>query len=176
MFVYRYIWLAILGLGLLGLMAACTAADVDVVNVTEGVAEETAETAVAQASPTPFPTIEPTFAARIAAERDPNIPDLPFFDNPDPNQCGIPIVWGGSNDRAWLTGIYEDELVQPTVLLYDSHLRMQITAEAPHGTAVTIIMYQQNPVVDYYYVQIDGVDGPNKGWLPAPFLSFDPVS
>jgi hypothetical protein len=59
MFVYRYIWLAILGLGLLGLMAACTAADVDVVNVTEGVAEETAETAVAQASPTPFPSFDP---------------------------------------------------------------------------------------------------------------------
>jgi len=171
MFVYRYIWLAVLGIGLLGLMAACTAGE-----VIEGAAEEAGETAVTLASPTPFPTIEPTFAARIAAERDPNIPDLPFFDNPDPNQCGIPIVWGGSNNNAWLTGMYEGELVQPTVLLYDSHLRMQITAEAPHGTAVTIIMYQQNPAVDYYYVQIDGVDGPNKGWLPAPFLSFEPVS
>jgi hypothetical protein len=171
MFVYRYIWLTILGLGLLGLMAACTAAD-----LTEGAAEDTAETAVAQTSPTPFLTIEPIFAARIAAERDPNIPDLPFFDNPDPDQCGIPILWGSVNNKAWLTGMYEGELVQPTVLLYDSHLRMQIMAEAPHGTAVTIIMYQQNPVVDYYYVQIDGVDGPNKGWLPAPFLSFEPVS
>jgi hypothetical protein len=171
MFVYRYIWLTFLGLGLLAFMAACTAAD-----ATEDVAGDAAETAVAQASPTPFPTIEPTFAARIAAERDPNIPDLPFFDNPDPTQCGIPIVWGGSNDRAWLTGMYEGELVQPTVLLYDSHLRMQITTEAPHGTAVTIIMYQQNPIVDYYYVEIDGVSGQNKGWLPAPFLSFEPVS
>jgi hypothetical protein len=171
MFMYRYIWLTILGIGLLGLLAACTAA-----NTVENEADGVVETAVSQLSPTPFPTIEPTLAARIAAERDPNIPDLPFFDNPDPNQCGIPIVWGGSNDRAWLTGMYEGELVQPMVLLYDSHLRMQITTEAPHGTAVTIIMYQQNPVVDYYYVEIDGVDGPNKGWLPAPFLSFEPIS
>ena len=172
MVMYRYIWLTILGVGLWGLMAACTAGD-PVGDAADGMEE----TAVVQASPTiPLPTIEPTFAARIAAERDPNIPDLPFFDNPDPNQCGIPIIWGGSNDRAWLTGMYEGELVQPTVLLYDSHLRMQITAQAAHGTAVTIIMYQQNPVVDYYYVEIDGADGPNKGWLPAPFLSFEPVS
>lgn len=68
----------------------------------------------------------------IQANRDPDVPSLPFPDNPDPNQCGIPTAWG-SDGTAWLTGLYEGELVQPTVLLYDSHSRLSIAAKAPHG-------------------------------------------
>lgn len=120
------------------------------------------------------PPLDPTYAAQIAAMRSPDVPPLPFPDNPDPNQCGIPVTWG-QDDPAYLNGIYKGELVQPTVLLYDSHLRFNITAQAPHGTEVKVLLYQQNPVIDYYLVKIEGAGQPNEGWVPAPFLSFAPV-
>ena len=49
-------------------------------------------------------------------ERDADVPELPFEDNPDPTLCGIPEPWGEAG-RAWLTGVYEGELIQPEVLL-----------------------------------------------------------
>lgn len=121
------------------------------------------------------PTLEPTYAALIAERRDPDIPSLPFPDNPDPSLCGIPTPWGTDN-QAWLTGIYEGEMVQPVVLLYDSHLRLEIAARAIHGSEVEVILYQQNPVTDYYLVKIAGAEQPNEGWVPGPFLSFSPVT
>lgn len=121
------------------------------------------------------PPLEPTYAAMIAERRDPNIPSLPFPDNPDPSQCGIPTPWGPDN-QAWLTGIYAGEMVQPVVMLYDSHLRLDITARAAHGSEVEVILYQQNPVTDYYLVKIVGAEAPNEGWVPGPFLSFNPVT
>ena len=127
----------------------------------------------APATPSPFP-LDPTYAAQIAELRDPEVPDLPFPDNPDPTQCGIPTEWG-LDEPAYLTGIYDGEMVQPTVLLYDSHSRFNITARAPHGSKVTVILYQQNPVIDYYFVRIVDGTAPNEGWVPAPFLSFEPV-
>lgn len=127
----------------------------------------------------PEPTIQlsaqATSSTWIEANRDPNVPPLPFPDNPDPNQCGIPTQWGGDGN-AWLNGIYEGELIQPTLFLYDSHSRLSITAEAPHGTPVTVILYQQNPVLDYYLVKIEGAPKPNEGWIPGPLLSFNPVT
>ena len=120
-------------------------------------------------------TLEPTYQALILAQRAPDVPELPFADNPDPSQCGIPTVWG-SNGRAWLTGIYDGELIQPVVLLYDSHLRFNITARAPHGTEVEILLFQENPVTDYYLVKIKDAEGAgSEGWIPEPFLSFEPV-
>lgn len=118
--------------------------------------------------------LEPTYEAMIAAQRDPRVPDLPFADNPDPSQCGIPTQWG-SNEPAWLTGIYEGKLIQPTVFLYDSHLRFTISGEAPHGSEVTIVLFQENPVIDYYMVKVNDVDQTVEGWIPAPLLSFEPV-
>jgi hypothetical protein len=118
--------------------------------------------------------LEPTYAAMIAAQRDPRVPDLPFADNPDPSQCGIPTQWG-SDEPAWLTGIYEGELIQPTVLLYESHLRLGISGEAPHGSEVTVILFQENPVTDYYMVEVNDADESVQGWIPAPLLSFEPV-
>lgn len=118
---------------------------------------------------------EPTYAAMIAELRSADIPPLPFADNPDPSQCGIPTQWGADN-QAWLTGIYQGEMVQPVVLLYESHLRFEITARAAHGSKVEVILYQQNPVTDYYLVRIEGAEPPNEGWVPGPFLSFDPVA
>lgn len=123
---------------------------------------------------TPSESHDPTLAAQLVAMRDPDVPELPFPDNPDPNQCGIPSQWSG-DARAWLDGYYQGKLVEPIVFLYDSHSRLHITAQAPHGTEVQVILYQNNPVVDYYMVKIVGLEGTNEGWVPAPFLSFDPV-
>jgi hypothetical protein len=108
----------------------------------------------------------------LLALRDPDVPDLPFDDNPDPNQCGIPITWG-LDDPAWLTGMWEGELIQPEVLLYDSHSRLSITGHLEHGSEVLIVLFQENPVLDYYLVR--SIDGKVEGWAPAPFISFDPL-
>jgi hypothetical protein len=105
--------------------------------------------------------------------RDPDVPDLPFPDNPDPDACGIPRPWGDGG-QAWLTGTWEGELIEPEVLLYDSHLRRSITGSAPHRSEVRIVLFQENPTLDYYFVEV--VDDPTQdGWVPAPFLSLDPV-
>jgi hypothetical protein len=111
----------------------------------------------------------------LAIERDPDVPSLPFDDNPDPSQCGIPVRWGDANDSAWLSGIWRGELIQPEVLVYDSHLRKSVAGGAPHGTQVEIVLYQENPVLDYYMVRIPG--SPEQvGWVPEPFLSFEPLA
>lgn len=116
-----------------------------------------------------------TGAAQLAALRDPDVPELPFADNPDPNQCGIPSQWSG-DARAWLNGYYAGELIQPIVFLYESHSRLRISAQAPHGAEVKILLYQHNPVVDYYLVKVVGQEPPNEGWIPEPLLSFEPVA
>ena len=108
--------------------------------------------------------------------RDSGVPVLPFADNPDPDQCGIPMAWG-EDDRAWLNGYYRGELIEPVVHLYDSHLRNEVQARAPHGTEVQVLLYQANPVLDYYLVKIKGRSGEgSEGWIPAPLLSFEPLS
>lgn len=163
-------WLTALFIGLL--TAACSGAG-EKTPATGAAAAPATETASDQ-TVTTQPALEPTYEALIAAQRSPEVPDLPFPDNPDPSQCGIPIAWGAGGE-AWLSGRYEGELVQPTVLLYDSHLRFNVTARAPHGSEVEVILYQQNPVTDYYLVKVKGAEPPNEGWVPDPFLSFEPV-
>jgi hypothetical protein len=118
------------------------------------------------------PTAIETYEFR---QRAPNVPELPFADNPDPSLCGIPTRWG-KEDPAWLSGYYEGELVQTVVYLYDSHLRYEITGAAPTGTPVKILFYQENPQLDYYLVETIELEEKQSGWVPAPFLSFDPVS
>lgn len=108
-------------------------------------------------------------------ERDADVPDLPFDDNPDPSQCGIPIQWGDADATAWLSGIWQGELIQEDVLVYDSHLRQSVTGSAPHGTEVEIVLYQENPVLDYYYVKLPGAIA-QAGWVPDVFLSFEPIT
>ena len=107
-------------------------------------------------------------------ERDSDVPPLPFDDNPDPAQCGIPVQWG-ENGQAWLTGFWDGDLIQAEVLVYDSPLRVSVTGRAPHGTEVEIVLYQENPVIDYYFVRIPG-DVVQEGWVPEPFLSLEPVA
>ena len=108
----------------------------------------------------------------LSVQRDADVPDLPFPDNPDPNACGIPTQFGGSS--AWVNGTFQGQVVEPSVLLYDSHERLHITGAVPSGTEVQVQLYQSNPVLDFYYVQADMPSGPQKGWIPAPFLSFNP--
>ena len=143
----KYIYINMLGIGfLLFVVPACVA------NLRE------------LSMPTPGDQFAPL-------ERDPNVPDLPFPDNPDPSQCGIPTQWG-TDETAWVSGYYQGELVQPAVFLYDSHQRLSIAGVVPHGTEVKIILYQQNPSLDYYMVKTVDFDSPQEGWIPAPFLSF----
>jgi hypothetical protein len=103
----------------------------------------------------------PTAPSVFVQQRDANVPELPFPDNPDPNQCGIPTLWGGS--AGWLDGTYAGQLIEPTVLLYDSHERMRVTGAVPSGTQVLVEMYQANPVLDFYYVRVNLPDGLEQG-------------
>ena len=111
---------------------------------------------------------------QAAVERDPDVPELPFPDNPDPSQCGIPTPWGGY--EALVNGVYQGQLVQPTVLLYDSHQRLHVTGAVPSGTEVQVELYQPNPVLDFYYVRVETPSGLQQGWIPAPFLQLQPPS
>jgi hypothetical protein len=110
-------------------------------------------------------------ASVLSQQRDSNVPELPFPDNPDPNQCGIPMPW--SDYTGWVNGTYQGQLVQPTVLLYDSHLRLHVTGAVPTGTSVRVQLYQANPVLDFYYVRAETPSGPQQGWVPAPFLQLN---
>lgn len=100
------------------------------------------------------------------------VPDLPFDDNPDPDQCGIPTPVG-EGMHGTITGEWAGELLFQDVHLYGSHLRNEVTGTVPHGSEVDIRMYQNNPVLDYWYVRWEGPAGPVEGWIPAPFLRRD---
>jgi hypothetical protein len=133
----------------------------------------TACTATDRGAPTSVAVETPLSEVRTSSiERDVDVPELPFADNPDPNACGIPTPFG--NDTAWVSGIYQGQVVEPTVFLYDSHERLHITGAVPSGAQVQVELYQSNPVLDFYYVDAETPSGPQKGWVPAPFLHFDP--
>jgi hypothetical protein len=101
------------------------------------------------------------------------VPDLPFPDNADPALCGIPVQWNQS-DLAYLYGYYDDQLIQPEIFLYDSHLRREVVGKSPHGTQVQILLSQSNPTLDYYFIKVIGGDVVIEGWVPAPFVTFEP--
>jgi hypothetical protein len=106
--------------------------------------------------------------AAVGPQRDADVPELPFPDNPDPNACGIPTPWNGED--AQIEGTFQGQLVEPTVHLYDSHERRHITGAVPSGTTVQVQLYQANPVLDFFYVRAETPAGPQTGWVPAPFL------
>lgn len=97
------------------------------------------------------------------------VPSLPFADNPDPEACGIPREWG-RDEPGQVTGIFEGDLIQSVVYLYDSHLRREVVGQIPDGGRVEILLSQSNPVLDYYLVRSLDLDQPQEGWIPAPFL------
>jgi hypothetical protein len=112
--------------------------------------------------------------AAVAEQRDPDVLALPFPDKPDPLQCGIPEVWN-SDQPAWLNGSYQGRLIEPTVFLYESHVRTHITGRAPSGREVRIKLSQANPVLNFYMIRTVGLNPPQEGWVPAPFVQFEPV-
>jgi len=97
------------------------------------------------------------------------VPALPFASDNDPALCGIPQPMG-DGVTGTLDGHYHGKLVEPTVYLYDSHLRRAVIGEAPSGTRVQVLYYQSNPVLDYYLVRVATATGSFEGWVPAPFL------
>jgi hypothetical protein len=97
------------------------------------------------------------------------VPALPFPSRNDPSLCGIPQPLG-KGVTGVLDGHYHGKLVEPTVYLYDSHLRTAVTGEAPSGTRVQVLYYQSNPSLDYYMVRVTTASGSFDGWVPAPFL------
>ena len=103
------------------------------------------------------------------AERATVGPTLPFADNPDPTQCGIPQPMG-EGTTGILDGHYQGRLIEADVILYGSHLRQAIRGTLPTGSRVDVVLYQSNPALDYYLVR-GTVDGSRvEGWVPAPFL------
>jgi hypothetical protein len=133
----------------------------------------TACSGIAANTATPVPdetSVSPALATSV--ERDPDVPPLPFPDNPDPNACGIPSLTG--DYTGWVNGVYQGQVVEATVPLYDSHERLHITGRVPSGTEVLVQLYQSNPVLDFYYVVADTPAGRQAGWVPAPFLQFSP--
>ncbi len=98
------------------------------------------------------------------------VPTFVFDDNPDPDQCGIPQPMG-SGYTGTLHGSVDGEIVEPMVYLYDSHLRLEVRGQVRAGSEVEVVMYQLNPVLDYYYVRFGAEDGRSvEGWVPAPLL------
>jgi hypothetical protein len=74
----------------------------------------------------------------------------------------------------WVNGVYQGQVVEPIVLLYDSHERRHITGAVPSGAEVLVELYQNNPVLSFYFVRAETAAGPQMGWVPAPFLQFTP--
>jgi hypothetical protein len=97
------------------------------------------------------------------------VPPLPFASHNDPSLCAIPQPMG-TGVVGTLDGHFQGKLVEPTVYLYDSHLRNAVTGEAPSGTRVQVLYYQSNPTLDDYLVRVPTANGSFEGWVPAPFL------
>lgn len=98
------------------------------------------------------------------------VPTFVFDDNPDPDQCGIPQPMG-SGYTGTLHGSVDGEVVEPMVYLYDSHLRVQVLGTVRAGSVVEVVMFQLNPVLDYYFVRYRADDGRSvEGWVPAPLI------
>jgi hypothetical protein len=98
------------------------------------------------------------------------VPDFVFDDNPDPDECGIPQSMGGGY-RGTLHGSVDGVVVEPMVYLYGSHLRAEVRGTVRAGSVVEVVMYQSNPVLDYYLVRFRSEDGRSvEGWVPAPLL------
>lgn len=126
----------------------------------------------ATVAPTPARAVATTAPAPSPTAAPPSVPPLPFADNPDPTQCGIPVVWG-LDDPAWITGYYQGEVIQPVVYLYDSHARREVVGQIPHGGRVRIVLSQANPALDYYHVRSLDLQPAQSGWVPAPFVLLD---
>jgi len=97
------------------------------------------------------------------------VPELPFATNPNPDLCGIPVRMGDGFEgvlHAVFDGVVQEELVH----LVDSHLRAEVTGHVPAGSVVELVLFQNNPELDFYFVRWHGPDGIEAGWVPAPYV------
>ena len=146
-----------------------------VASACESRTEATGATAVVPASLAgPTAAVDDTSTAGMHATGTPPpaVPPLLFADNPDPTQCGIPMLWG-NDEPAWITGIYQGSVFQPVVYLYESHGRREVVGRIPHGGRVRIVLTQANPALNYYFVRSLDLQPAQGGWIPAPFVALD---
>ena len=97
------------------------------------------------------------------------VPTLPFATNPDPDLCGIPVPMGDGFTgvlHATFEGVVQEEVVH----LVDSHLRAGVTGHVPAGSLVEVVLFQDNPELDFYFVRWHGPDGTESGWVPELYL------
>jgi hypothetical protein len=97
------------------------------------------------------------------------VPELPFATNPDPSLCGIPASMGDGFEgvlHATFDGVVQEEMVH----LVDSHLRAEVSGHVPAGSIVELVLRQENPELDFYFVRWRGPDGIVSGWVPAPYV------
>ncbi|GHF65532.1 hypothetical protein HNQ07_004737 [Deinococcus metalli] len=69
-------------------------------------------------------------------------PALPFPDNPDANQCGLPVLL---NARGTVTGTYQGHVYEQVVRLYDSHARQHVVALVPRNTPAHALLMVSGP-------------------------------
>lgn len=113
-------------------------------------------------------------AVASAAFAHDRVPTLPFPNNPDPTLCGIPQPVG-EGVTGVLHGRFEGQLIEPEVHLVDSHLRHEVVGHVQSGARIEVLLYQENPELDFYLVRFAGPDGTMEGWVPAPYLRLDEV-
>lgn len=102
---------------------------------------------------------------RVSAAR----PMLPFPDNADSRQCGIPTPLGAAYEGE-LTGMYDGQLFEPEVRLYDSHARMRVVARIKAGSRVRGVLLVTGPQLNYLLVEARVGGRPLEGWVPQPYF------
>lgn len=94
-------------------------------------------------------------------------PALPFPDNPDANQCGLPVK---VNARGTISGMYQGRTYEPQVRLYDSHARLKVLALVPGGTSGLALLQVSGPRLNYLLVRVQVQGKTLEGWLPEPYF------
>ena len=96
-------------------------------------------------------------------------PHLPFPDNLDQSQCGIPTVLGGEF-AGELSGSYGGELQEALVRLYDSHARAEVVGRAWTGSPARALLMVSGPQLSYLLVRVKVGHQELEGWIPAPYF------
>lgn len=109
---------------------------------------------------------------RVVAEHVLAKPVLPFPDNADSRQCGIPNRLGDTYEGQ-LSGVYGGQMVEPLVYLYDSHARDQVVARVKSGTKARGVLLVVGPQLNYLLVKTDMNGRTVQGWVPEPFFTTD---
>ncbi len=100
-------------------------------------------------------------------------PALPFPDNADPRQCGIPTRLG-DRYHGTLQGRYHEQLFEPLVRLYDSHSRTRVVATVKSGTPAYGVLLVTGRQLNYLLVKVTRDGRTVEGWVPQPYFRLDP--